>query len=90
MTQSASVSTALPVVTIFEGGSALSEFRARQLLPKLQAVDPRIEGIAARFVHLVVTDGALDAAGRERFAMADSSALDATRVYLRHGSVLDH
>ncbi len=67
MTQSASVSTALPVVTIFEGGSALSEFRARQLLPKLQAVDPRIEGIAARFVHLVVTDGALDAAGRERF-----------------------
>jgi len=68
VTQSASVSTALPVVTIFEGGSALSEFRARQLLPKLQAVDPRIEGIAARFVHLVVTDGALDAAGRERFA----------------------
>ncbi len=67
VTQSASVSTALPVVTIFEGGSALSEFRARQLLPKLQAVDPRIEGIAARFVHLVVTDGALDAAGRERF-----------------------
>ncbi|MGJ7510015.1 phosphoribosylformylglycinamidine synthase [Variovorax sp. GT1P44] len=57
-----------PVVTFFEGGSALSEFRARQLLPRLQAVDPRIEGLAARFVHLVVTESALDAAGRERFA----------------------
>lgn len=53
---------------MFEGGSALSDFRARQLLPKLQAIEPRIEGISARFVHLVVTDAALDAAGRERFA----------------------
>lgn len=59
---------ALPVVTFFEGGSALSDFRARQLLPKLQAIDARIEGVSARFVHLVVTDAALDAAGRERFA----------------------
>jgi phosphoribosylformylglycinamidine synthase len=59
---------ALPVVTLFEGGSALSDFRARQLLPKLQAIEPRIEGISARFVHLVVTDAALDAAGRDRFA----------------------
>ncbi len=58
---------ALPVVTLFEGGSALSDFRARQLLPKLAAIDPRIEGISARFVHLVVTDAALDAAARERF-----------------------
>jgi len=59
---------ALPVVTLFEGGSALSDFRARQLLPKLQAIEPRIEGISARFVHLVVTDAALDAAGHDRFA----------------------
>jgi phosphoribosylformylglycinamidine synthase len=59
---------ALPVVTLFEGGSALSDFRARQLLPKLAAIDPRIEGISARFVHLVVTDAAPDAAARERFA----------------------
>ena len=35
-----------PVVTDFEGGSALSDFRARQLLPRLQAVEPRIEGLA--------------------------------------------
>ncbi|MET3474745.1 phosphoribosylformylglycinamidine synthase [Variovorax atrisoli] len=53
---------------MFEGGSALSGFRARQLLPKLQAIEPRIEGISARFVHLVVTDAALGAADRERFA----------------------
>jgi phosphoribosylformylglycinamidine synthase len=59
---------ALPVVTLFEGGSALSDFRARQLLPKLQAIEPRIEGISARFLHLVVTDAALDAAGHDRFA----------------------
>ncbi|MDP9932415.1 phosphoribosylformylglycinamidine synthase [Variovorax paradoxus] len=66
MTQPAS--QALPVVTLFEGGSALSDFRARQLLPKLQAIEPRIEGVAARFVHLVVTDAALGAADHDRFA----------------------
>ncbi|RYF34029.1 MAG: phosphoribosylformylglycinamidine synthase, partial [Comamonadaceae bacterium] len=60
--------TATPVVTIFEGGSALSDFRARQLLPKLQAVEPKIEAIAARFVHLVVTDTAPSDAERDRFA----------------------
>ena len=49
-----------PVVTLFEGASALSEFRARQLLPRLQAVDPRIEGLSARFVHLVATDARPD------------------------------
>ncbi|RQO52848.1 phosphoribosylformylglycinamidine synthase [Variovorax sp. KBW07] len=53
---------------MFEGGSALSDFRARQLLPKLQAIEPRIEGISARFVHLVVTDAALGQADRDRFA----------------------
>ena len=51
---------AAPVVSFFEGGSALSDFRARQLLPRLQAVEPRIEGLSARFVHLVVTDDPLD------------------------------
>jgi len=60
--------TVVPVVTVFEGGSALSGFRARQLLPRLQAIEPRIEAVAARFVHLVATDGALAEAERERFA----------------------
>ncbi|VTU33016.1 Phosphoribosylformylglycinamidine synthase [Variovorax sp. PBS-H4] len=57
-----------PVVTFFEGGSALSEFRGRQLLPRLQAVEPLIVGVSAHFVHLVATDHALEGAERERFA----------------------
>ncbi|RYF77072.1 MAG: phosphoribosylformylglycinamidine synthase, partial [Comamonadaceae bacterium] len=53
-------------MTFFEGGDALSEFRARQLLPRLQALDPRIDGVRARFVHLVATELAPDEAGRQR------------------------
>src|SRR6201996_5833944 len=40
----------------FEGGNALSAFRAQALLPKLQAVSSRITGVAARHVHWVWTD----------------------------------
>ncbi|MFM2059600.1 MAG: hypothetical protein RLY71_3985, partial [Pseudomonadota bacterium] len=40
----------------FEGGNALSVFRAQALLPQLQAVSPRIQGVAARHVHWVWTD----------------------------------
>ena len=40
----------------FEGGNALSAFRAQALLPKLQSVSSRITGIAARHVHWVWTD----------------------------------
>ena len=43
-------------ITEFEGGNALSDFRVRQLLPRLQAIERRISGISARFVHLVATD----------------------------------
>ncbi|MBN8748824.1 Phosphoribosylformylglycinamidine synthase [Xylophilus ampelinus] len=60
--------TATPVVTVFEGGAALSDFRARQLLPRLQAIEPKIAALSARFVHLVLTETALDAAVRDRFA----------------------
>ena len=46
-------------LTTFEGEahgiSALSDFRARQLLPRLQAVDARISGLSARFVHVVAS-----------------------------------
>lgn len=64
MTQSA---LSIPlVVTVFEGGDALSDFRARQLLPRLQAVDVQIDGVSARFVHLVATEAAPDAAQRAR------------------------
>ena len=43
-------------ITPFEGGNALGTFRARQLLPALQAVHERVVAVAARFVHLVASD----------------------------------
>jgi len=55
-------------MTQLEGGNALSSFRAQQLQPALQAIHPKITGIAARFVHLVATDAAPTPAERERLA----------------------
>ena len=49
-------------ISSFEGGSALGTFRVRQLLPKLQAIHDRISGVSARFVHLVLSATAPDAA----------------------------
>ena len=43
----------------FEGGNALSAFRAQALLPRLQAVSPRISGVAARHVHWVWSESPL-------------------------------
>jgi phosphoribosylformylglycinamidine synthase len=52
----------LPPPLFFEGGNALSDFRAAALLPQLQAVNPRVTGVAARFVHVVSPEaGAVDA-----------------------------
>ena len=53
-------------ITPFEGGNALGNFRARQLLPTLQAVHERIASVAARFVHLVATDAAPEPALGDR------------------------
>jgi phosphoribosylformylglycinamidine synthase len=55
-------------ITPFEGASALSPFRALQLLPRLQAVHERISAISARYVHLVTSDAAPDAALHSRLA----------------------
>ncbi|MDP3760373.1 MAG: phosphoribosylformylglycinamidine synthase [Ramlibacter sp.] len=55
-------------ITEFEGSSALSEFRVQQLLPRLQAVHESVNGIGARFVHLVAADHAPAAAEMERLA----------------------
>jgi phosphoribosylformylglycinamidine synthase len=55
-------------ITEFEGGQALSDFRIQQLLPRLQAVHPKIAGIAARYVHLVASDHAFTPQERERLA----------------------
>ncbi|MBI5278102.1 MAG: phosphoribosylformylglycinamidine synthase [Burkholderiales bacterium] len=55
-------------ITEFEGGNALSEFRAQQLLPRLQAVADGVQGISARYVHLVGADHAPSASEKERLA----------------------
>ena len=46
----------------FEGGSALSSFRAQALLARLQAVCPRVNGVSARFVHWAAFDAPPDRA----------------------------
>ncbi|KGN36205.1 phosphoribosylformylglycinamidine synthase [Knoellia subterranea] len=43
-------------LTTVEGGSALSPFRARALLTRLQAVEPGITAVTARFVHWVASE----------------------------------
>ncbi len=53
-------------ISTFEGGNALSGFRAQQLLPRLQAVYDKVSAISARFVHLVACESAPDAALTER------------------------
>jgi phosphoribosylformylglycinamidine synthase len=50
----------------FEGGNALSAFRAQALLPRLQAIDRRIQSVAARHVHWVCSDTPLDSAERDK------------------------
>ncbi|MFN4003667.1 MAG: phosphoribosylformylglycinamidine synthase [Hylemonella sp.] len=55
-------------ISYFEGGSALSPFRAQQLLPRLRAVHASIQAIAARYVHVVAFDAAPDAAQRDKLA----------------------
>jgi phosphoribosylformylglycinamidine synthase len=52
----------------FEGGNALSPFRARSLLQALQRVNQRISGLSARHVHWVRCTEPLDAAGVDRLA----------------------
>ncbi|MEY4536508.1 MAG: hypothetical protein RL171_659, partial [Pseudomonadota bacterium] len=45
-------------ISTIEGGSALSPFRIKQLLPKLQAVSDKISHVSARFVHLAAMQSA--------------------------------
>ncbi|MCB1989481.1 MAG: phosphoribosylformylglycinamidine synthase, partial [Burkholderiaceae bacterium] len=53
-------------LTTIAGGNALSPFRAQQLQPALEAIHPKIAGIAARFVHLVALDAPPTPAQHER------------------------
>src|SRR5688572_13068766 len=50
----------------FEGGNALSAFRAQALLPRLQAIQPRISGVSARHVHWVWSEAPLAEADRNK------------------------
>ncbi|MGH6646558.1 phosphoribosylformylglycinamidine synthase, partial [Aquabacterium sp.] len=43
----------------FEGGNALAPHQVQALLPKLQAINPKITGVHARHVHWVSADHAL-------------------------------
>ena len=54
------------VLTTFEGGAALSDFRAAGLLARITAVAPQVTGLSARYVHLVATEQPLDDDARGR------------------------
>ncbi len=54
-----------PQLLHFEGGNALSVFRAQALLPRLQAVAPRITAVHGRFVHWAALEQPLSAAARD-------------------------
>ncbi|KQW76659.1 phosphoribosylformylglycinamidine synthase [Methylibium sp. Root1272] len=55
-----------PTILSFDGGNALSAFRAQALLPRLQALAARITAVHARHVHWVAAEAALDAAARDK------------------------
>ncbi len=52
----------------FEGGSALSAFRAQALLAQLQAAVPRVTAVTARYVHWAAFDAAPAPAEVDRLA----------------------
>ncbi|MES2956949.1 MAG: phosphoribosylformylglycinamidine synthase, partial [Pseudomonadota bacterium] len=52
----------------FEGGSALSAFRASALMARLTQACPRIAGVSARHVHWVWSDAPLDGPARDKLA----------------------
>jgi len=57
-----------PHLTPFEGGNALSPFRAQALRARLQAVVPGLHSVSARFVHWVASDVALDREAQDKLA----------------------
>jgi phosphoribosylformylglycinamidine synthase len=59
------VTPTTPQLLHFEGGNALSVFRAQALLPRLQAVAPQITAVHGRFVHWAALEQPLSAAARD-------------------------
>jgi phosphoribosylformylglycinamidine synthase len=68
------VTSTLKHLTHFAGGNALSAFRAQALLPRLQAIHPRIKGVAARYVHWVCLS-----------AVPTAAQMDALAALLQYG-----
>ncbi|MCC9646372.1 phosphoribosylformylglycinamidine synthase [Rubrivivax sp. JA1029] len=62
------MASSAPQLLHYEGGNALSPFRSRSLLTRLQSACPRISAVAARHVHWAAFDAEPDAATRERLA----------------------
>ncbi|MBZ8138890.1 phosphoribosylformylglycinamidine synthase [Rubrivivax gelatinosus] len=62
------MASSAPQLLHYEGGNALSPFRTRSLLARLQSACPRVAAVAARHVHWAAFDAAPDAATRERLA----------------------
>jgi phosphoribosylformylglycinamidine synthase len=50
----------------FEGGNALSEFRALALLARLSTISPRFTAVHARHVHWVLSDAPLERGARDK------------------------
>ncbi|RZL11516.1 MAG: phosphoribosylformylglycinamidine synthase, partial [Rubrivivax sp.] len=57
-----------PHLTHFEGGNALAPHHVQALLSRLQAVNPKISAVQARFVHWVASDAALTAADADKLS----------------------
>jgi len=55
-------------ISVFEGGQALRDFRIQQLLPRLAAISPQIQGLSARHVHLVASESVLSDTQRQTLA----------------------
>jgi phosphoribosylformylglycinamidine synthase len=76
----------LPNVTLhlrfFDGGNAISDFKIRQLLPRLQGISDRIVGLTARYVHLAAFDAEPDAATVERLGRLLTYGEPATPAHL--------
>ena len=56
----------MPDAIVLRGCAALSEFRRRRLLQALQAKDDAVADLQAWYLHVVISDGPLDAASRDR------------------------
>jgi phosphoribosylformylglycinamidine synthase len=58
-------------ITHSRAATPSATFRAQQLLPRLQAIHDRITGVAARFVHLVLSTAAWTMAQGQLAALLD-------------------